>query len=70
MLREAVVPVTVTVVVVVDEIHILMAVVEEFDSGIASDNNCSLDILLRLLLLLLLHNTGVAVVGDIGLASS
>ncbi len=70
MLREAVVPVTVVVVVVVDEIHILMAVVEEFDSGIASDNNCSLDILLRLLLLLLLHNTGVAVVGDIGLASS
>ncbi len=60
----------VPVTVVVDEIHILMAVVvEEFDSGIASDNNCSLDILLRLLLLLL-HNTGVAVVGDIGLASS
>ncbi len=61
--------VPVTVVVVVDEIHILMAVVEEFDSGNASDNNCSLDILL-LLLLLLLHNTGVAVAGDIGLASS
>ena len=47
-------------------VTVVVAVVEEFDSCIASDNNCSLDILL----LLLLHNTVVAVADGIDLASS